>query len=200
MSDVRRENASGFIGKSDAMPDQSPKSPMISRLPIHTIGVINVVAERELEERRSSYKYLSAPLVSTKTKKIPCRACLTLQQDRTRPGARPTHSLRRIRNTTDGIKNGADATNECSSDKGESYSMRRVGLRKKKANTAIANLCKESLVSELKEKWAAFELATTGVKSELIARLMEADPSGNWVTEDSIAKIDIEETWNKTVA
>ncbi|XP_043501575.1 uncharacterized protein LOC122523751 [Polistes fuscatus] len=58
----------------------------------------------------------------------------------------------------------------------------------------------EFLVSELKEKLAVLGLATTGVKSELIARLMEADPSGNWVIGDSIARRDVEETRNTTVA
>lgn len=38
-------------------------------------------------------------------------------------------------------------------------------------------------VAELKEKLRKRQLATNGVKAELIVRLMEADPSGDWANE-----------------
>ncbi|KAI4476568.1 hypothetical protein M0804_013462 [Polistes exclamans] len=50
------------------MLNQSPKSPMIMGPPIHMIGVITVVGESKLEERRSSDNDLSAPVVTTKDK------------------------------------------------------------------------------------------------------------------------------------
>ncbi|KAI4476762.1 hypothetical protein M0804_013306 [Polistes exclamans] len=65
---AKRGNALRFKRKRDAMLDQSPKRPMITRLPIHTIGVINVVGEREKEERSSPHKGHGAPGVTPKNK------------------------------------------------------------------------------------------------------------------------------------
>lgn len=42
----------------------------------------------------------------------------------------------------------------------------------------------EFTVAELKEKARALALAATGTKAELIARLMEADPDGEWARDD----------------
>jgi len=42
----------------------------------------------------------------------------------------------------------------------------------------------EYTVTELKEKAKALKMATTGTKAELIARIMEADPSGAWMEND----------------
>lgn len=39
----------------------------------------------------------------------------------------------------------------------------------------------EFIVQELREKLKALGLNTTGPKNELISRLMEADPAGNWL-------------------
>ncbi|KAI4476642.1 hypothetical protein M0804_013421 [Polistes exclamans] len=50
------------------MLQQSPKSPSITQLSIHVIGVINVVGASELKERRWSYKHLSATVVTTNNK------------------------------------------------------------------------------------------------------------------------------------
>ncbi|KAI4475976.1 hypothetical protein M0804_013961 [Polistes exclamans] len=50
----------------------------------------------------------------------------------------------------------------------------------------VRKVTSEFLVSELKEKLAALGLATTSVKSEWIARLMEADPSEKEITEREV--------------
>jgi len=42
----------------------------------------------------------------------------------------------------------------------------------------------EYTVAELKEKAKALKMATTGTKADLIARIVEADPSGAWMESD----------------
>lgn len=54
----------------------------------------------------------------------------------------------------------------------------------------LARAAADLSVVELKEKLRVLGLSSSGVKSELINRLMEADPSGSWAKDHETESTD----------